>query len=341
VKKHSVWLGVDVGSVSTNVIALTEEGELLSKLYIRSNGDPLGSVQQGLVRLRDSVRIEVLGVGVTGSGRQLVAQAIGGDVVKNEITAHAVAATHFYPEVQTVLEIGGQDSKLILMRQGIPVDFAMNTVCAAGTGSFLDQQADRLKMPISELGALALKATNPVRIAGRCAVFAESDMVHKQQMGHGLPEIVAGLCEALVRNFLNNLGKGKELLPTFIFQGGVAANRGICKAFEEALGSPVIVPEHYDVMGAIGAGLLVKETMEGRSVNSHFRGFGLVDQEIKCESMECTHCSNRCEVVFLRIDGSVVAGWGDRCGRYQVSYEKMRDTVGNKSDKDQKEAVSS
>lgn len=312
-----VWLGVDVGSVSTNLVALNPGGVLVHKIYLRSNGNPLGSVQQGLEQLKEDYDLEILGVGVTGSGRQLIAKAIGGDVVKNEITAHAVAAAHYHPDVQTILEIGGQDSKLILMRQGIAVDFSMNTVCAAGTGSFLDQQADRLKLPISELGELALRASAPVRIAGRCSVFAESDMIHKQQMGHGLPEIVAGLCAALVRNFLNNLAKGKELLPSFVFQGGVAANMGIRKAFEEALGHPVIVPEHYDVMGAVGAGLLAKEIMGAKSAKTNFRGFGLTEQNIQCESLECVHCANRCEVVFLKIDGSTVGCWGDRCGRWQ------------------------
>jgi hypothetical protein len=181
----------------------------------------------------------------------------------------------------------------------------------------LDQQADRLKIPIEDLGELALKAGAPVRIAGRCSVFAESDMIHKQQIGHGLPEIIAGLCEALVRNFLNNLSKGKSLLPPFVFQGGVAANLGIKRAFESALGHEIIIPEHYGVMGALGAALLAKEEMLEKQSETKFRGFALADQTVRCESFECNHCANHCEVIFLRIDGSLVAGWGDRCGRYQ------------------------
>lgn len=315
--KDSVWLGIDVGSVSTNLVALAPGGELIYKAYIRSKGDPIGSVQLGLAEMGAINKLDVLGVGVTGSGRQLIASVVGGDVVKNEITAHAIAAIDCSPDVQTVLEIGGQDSKLIIIREGVAVDFAMNTVCAAGTGSFLDQQADRLKIPIEKLGEMALKANAPVRIAGRCSVFAESDMIHKQQTGHGLPEIIAGLCDALVRNFLNNLSKGKALLPPFVFQGGVAANMGIKRAFESALGHEIIIPEHYGVMGAIGAALLAKEEMSEMKAETKFRGFSLADQTIRCESFECTHCANHCEVIFLRIDGTLVAGWGDRCGRYQ------------------------
>jgi predicted CoA-substrate-specific enzyme activase len=137
-----------------------------------------------------------------------------------------------FPDVQTVVEIGGQDSKIIILRDGIVTDFAMNTVCAAGTGSFLDHQAERLNIPIEEFGNIALKSKSPVRIAGRCSVFAESDMIHKQQMGHPTSDIVAGLCDALVRNYLNNVGKGKDIMSPVLFQGGVAANAGIKAALE-------------------------------------------------------------------------------------------------------------
>ncbi len=181
---------------------------------------------------------------------------IGADTVKNEITAHAVAAMHLVPGVKTVFEIGGQDSKMIIIRDRVVTDFAMNTVCAAGTGSFLDQQAARLNIPIEEFGRRAAESRTPVRVAGRCAVFAESDMIHKQQAGHQIADILGGLCQALVRNYLNNVGKGKPICDPVVFQGGVAANTGMKRAFEEALGYPVVVPPHYDVMGAIGAALL-------------------------------------------------------------------------------------
>ncbi|MCL6615060.1 MAG: acyl-CoA dehydratase activase, partial [Firmicutes bacterium] len=222
---NGCFLGVDVGSVSTNAVLLDEKERLLEKVYLRTKGDPIGALREALRCLAPRLAgAAVLGVGATGSGRRLAGLILGADVVKNEITAHAVAAQWAVPEVRTVIEIGGQDSKLIILRDGVVVDFAMNTVCAAGTGSFLDQQAARLGIPVEELGELARGSTAPVQIAGRCAVFAESDMIHKQQVGHTLPDILAGLCQALVRNYLNNLAKGKELLPPVVFQGGVAAN---------------------------------------------------------------------------------------------------------------------
>jgi len=312
-----LYLGVDVGSVSTNLVLLDAQGKLVRKLYLRAQGNPVGSVQKGMLQLlKDLKGHEIVGVGTTGSGRQLIGKLLGADLIKNEITAHAVACLNLEPEVQTIIEIGGQDSKLILVRDGIVSDFAMNTVCAAGTGSFLDQQAARLNMVITEFSELAARGKHPVRIAGRCAVFAESDMIHKQQMGHPIEDILAGLCGALVRNFLSNLGKGREIKPAVIFQGGVAANQGIRKAFEEIIGCKLIIPEHYDVMGAIGAAILAKEEVTAKRLNTHFKGFQIAHEEITTRSIDCEACANQCEVVELWQDGRLIACLGDKCGKW-------------------------
>ncbi|HHV62189.1 MAG TPA: 2-hydroxyglutaryl-CoA dehydratase [Firmicutes bacterium] len=313
------YIGVDVGSVSTNVVAIDDEGNVIDKVYLRTQGQPIKVVQEGLRAIAAKCSdIEIAGAGTTGSGRRLASVIVGADCVKNEITAHAVAASHVVPGVQTVLEIGGQDSKIIILRNGVVIDFAMNTVCAAGTGSFLDHQATRLNIPIEQFGDLALKAEVPVRIAGRCAVFAESDMIHKQQMGHRIEDIVCGLCEALVRNYLNNVGKGKDILPPIVFQGGVAANAGMKRAFEKALGETVIVPEHYNVMGAIGAAILAAEEVKRRGTGTLFRGFDVVDEEFEARSFECKGCPNRCEVINIIRDGDTIARWGDRCGKWEA-----------------------
>ena len=256
------YMGVDVGSVSTNLVLIDARNQVIAYEYLRTMGDPIKAVQSGLAKIKAGIPddVEICGVGTTGSARYLSGVILGADIVKNEITAHAVAAIHVIPEVRTVLEIGGQDSKLIIVREGIVVDFAMNTVCAAGTGSFLDHQASRLGIPIEEFGSYALRSDKPAQIAGRCTVFAESDMIHKQQIGHKVENIVYGLCQSLVRNFLNNLAKGKKLLPPIVFQGGVAANQGLKRAFEEALETEVIIPnEYHHVMGAVGAALLAHE----------------------------------------------------------------------------------
>ncbi len=313
-----VFLGIDVGSVTTKFAVVDRSGQRVTSLYRRTAGRPIEAIQEGLRQLQATlpVSVRVAGVGTTGSGRQLADVIIGADLVKNEITAHAVAAVHLVPDVRTVMDIGGQDSKLIVLEDGVVVDFAMNSVCAAGTGSFLEQQAQRLGMAVEELGRRAMLSDHPVRIAGRCTVFAESDMVHKQQMGHPLDDILYGLCQALVRNYLNNLALGKTPRAPVVFQGGVAANVGVVRAFQELLRCEVIVPPYHEVMGALGAALLVREWTN--RADTRFRGFDVALAEYHTNSFECHACPNLCEIVQIRMDGQVIARWGGRCERWEV-----------------------
>lgn len=313
------YLGVDVGSVSTNLVIIDEREEVVASVYRRTQGQPIAAVQRGLEELAEQLpqAVEIAGAGTTGSARYLSGVIVGADVIKNEITAHAVAALHVVPEAKTVLEIGGQDSKIILIRDQVVVDFAMNTVCAAGTGSFLDHQSARLGIPIEEFGSYAIKAETGAQIAGRCSVFAESDMIHKQQVGYHLEDIIYGLCEALVRNYLNNLAKGKELLSPIVFQGGVAANLGMKRAFEEALQTEIIIPSFFDVMGAIGAALLARENSSPLE-KSRFKGFEVSDMDYSTSSFICQGCSNNCEVVKIQVEGKTLARWGGRCGKWEV-----------------------
>ena len=315
------YLGIDVGSVTTKLAALDENNELITHTYRLTQGKPIEMVQQGLTQIKEQLPkdTEIGGVATTGSARYLAGVIVGADLVKNEITSHAVAALLYFPQVKTVIEIGGQDSKIIIIRDGIVIDFGMNTVCAAGTGSFLDHQAIRLNMNIEEFSQRALNSQTPVRIAGRCTVFAESDMIHKQQMGHRIEDIIYGLCQALVRNYLNNVGLGKEMKPPIVFQGGVAFNRAIVKAFQEELDSEIIVPPHHEVMGAIGAALLVHEEMTSAEKESQFKGFSVSEVSYHTSSFECKACPNLCEIAQLSYDGQVLARWGGRCDLWERS----------------------
>ncbi len=331
----TVYLGIDVGSVTTKLALVDETGKYVDSIMLKTAGKPVLAVQSGLNQLYSKRLTEynVMGVGTTGSGRALAGSLVGADVVKNEITAHAVAASTNIPGVQTILEIGGQDSKIIILRDGIVTDFAMNTVCAAGTGSFLDHQAQRLNVPIEEFGPTALKSTNPARIAGRCGVFAESDLIHKQQLGYPVEDLLYGLCQALVRNYLSNLALGKELLPTVSFQGGVATNTGMVKAFEEALNTKIVVPENHQTMGAIGAALLAMENHQYTEAQTKFKGWNVADMKFSSITCTCTGCSNNCEVITIvegvdevqhvekikDVKGNIIARWGGTCGRWDIS----------------------
>jgi predicted CoA-substrate-specific enzyme activase len=257
-----VFVGIDIGSISANTVVLDSERNILEEDYTRTKGEPLETAYKILSELidrygRDSIKL----VATTGMGGKLIAPLIGA-VFTNEVIAQAKATEVFHPEVKTVIEMGGQDAKLILLvpdgaKGGVRMeDFQMNSVCAAGTGSFLDQQATRLGLTIEEFGRLALKSENPPRVAGRCSVFAKSDMIHLQQIATPDYDIVAGLCYAVARNFKATIGKGKNFKRPVAFQGGVAANPAVRKAFKDVLelsDSEYVVPEHFASMGALGA----------------------------------------------------------------------------------------
>ena len=197
------YLGIDVGSISTKGIIMDENNKILASEYLWTEGNPMEAVKKLLKALESQFKkrtYKIVAVGTTGSARKLIGAMVGASVVKNEITAHAIGTTSLYPDVRTILEIGGQDSKIILVEDGVVVDYAMNTLCAAGTGSFLSSQAKRLGVEVEDFGKIALTSKKPTNIAARCTVFAESDLVHKAQIGHKKEDIVAGLCKAVVNN---------------------------------------------------------------------------------------------------------------------------------------------
>ncbi len=265
-----ILLGLDAGSVSTKAVALSLDGEVLASAYLPTAADPLAASNQSLDEIKRSIVGEILGIAVTGSARELVGEKLGATVIKNEITCQALAAAYLVPSARTVIEIGGQDSKLIILRDGLVHDFAMNTVCAAGTGSFLEHQARRLHLSMEDFASRAFESTSPIKVTGRCTVFAESDMVHAQQTGARPADIIYGLCLALVRNFLADAGRNRPIEPPIIFQGGVAKNAGMVKAFREALGYEILVPTAPELSGALGAALLLKRDL-AHNKNRHFQ----------------------------------------------------------------------
>jgi predicted CoA-substrate-specific enzyme activase len=324
------FLGIDVGSVSCKFVLLDGEGNVLTHVFLRNQGSPIESVKAGMANMRAHIEeneelqnYTIRSCGTTGSARYLTKAVVGGDLAKTEIIAHAVATQSMYPDVRTILEIGGQDSKIIILRDGIIVDFAMNSVCAAGTGSFLDHQAARLGIPIEDFGDYAIKSDKPVSIAGRCTVFAESDMIHKQNAGHPKKDIIAGLCDSLVRNYLNNLAKGKELAEPVVFQGGVSYNKGIVKAFERHLESKVTVPKYNVLMGALGMAILVREQYYEHGKETKFRGLNVAETEFHTSTFNCGDCPNNCEIVEVKMPNQgdkIIARWGDRCGKWNLMY---------------------
>lgn len=308
------YLGIDIGSISTKGVVLDGENNILAREYLWTEGNPVGAVKRLLAALRSQLTgAEVVSVGTTGSARKLIGVITGAAVVKNEITAHAVGTLSLHPDVRTVFEIGGQDSKIILLDQGVVTDYAMNTLCAAGTGSFLSSQARRLGVEVEDFGRIALTSQNPTPIAARCTVFAESDLVHKAQIGHSREDIIAGLCKAVVTNYLNNVAKGKAIRPPIVFQGGVSKNVGVVRAFEQAVGHPVIVDENGHLTGALGAAILAR-----RSGKETPFSFEIAEADFKTRGVNCGRCANQCEIICVYRDGKLLDAWGNRCEKGAV-----------------------
>ncbi|HHL39283.1 MAG TPA: CoA activase [Deltaproteobacteria bacterium] len=321
------YLGLDIGSTSTNVVLLDRDGRLITKRYLATAGRPLEAVRQGLREVAEECgeRVNVVGVGSTGSGRYLAGDFVGADVVRNEITAQAKAAAAIDPEVDTIFEIGGQDSKYIALDDGVVVDFEMNKVCAAGTGSFLEEQAERLGINIKrQFSDLALSCEAPPAMGERCTVFIESDMVHHQQRGVSKDGLVAGLSYSIVHNYLNRVVGDRRIGRKIFFQGGTAANLGVVAAFEKVTGKPIIVPEHHDVTGAIGAAILAMEEKDP-AAPTRFKGFDLSKKKYSLESFECTDCSNVCEIRKVVMEGEEPLYYGGRCEKYDVKLAAARD----------------
>lgn len=312
------YLGVDIGSISTKGVVIDENNNIIVSSYLYTEGNPINATKRVIKELKSKINLneyKVVGVGTTGSARKLIGTILGANTIKNEITAHAIGTTSIYPDVHTIFEIGGQDSKIIIINNKIVTDYAMNTLCAAGTGSFLSSQAKRLGVPIEEFGSIALKSTNPTKIAARCTVFAESDLVHKSQIGHKKEDIIAGLCNAVVNNYLNNVGKGKNIKPPIVFQGGVSKNIGVVKAFENIIGYKVQVDENSHLMGALGVAILSKKEEE---INFTFN---IENINFETKGIECKGCSNNCEIIKVMKDKEIIDSWGNRCPKGELIHK--------------------
>jgi predicted CoA-substrate-specific enzyme activase len=322
-EKVDAYLGVDVGSISTNLVLINQKGELLGKQYLMTAGRPLDAVKRGLENLGKELgdKVSIMGAGTTGSGRYLTGDFIGADVVRNEITAQATAAAFIDPKVDTIFEIGGQDSKYISLKDGAIVDFTMNKVCAAGTGSFLEEQAEKLGISIKEeFGQRALSAKQPVRMGERCTVFMESDLVAHQAAGEEIDDLVAGLSYSIVYNYLNKVVEDRRIGDHVFYQGATALNKGIVAAFEAVVGRPVVVPPHNDVTGAIGAALLAMRQRTWKE--SGFKGFAVSQAGYSITTFECKGCPNACAIRKVKVEGEKrPLFYGSRCEKYDVDLK--------------------
>jgi predicted CoA-substrate-specific enzyme activase len=335
-KNDEAYLGIDIGSISTKGVVIDAGKNIIARSYLWTEGNPAAAAKRVAADLAGQLaaagsQAAIVGAGTTGSARRLVGAMLGASVIKNEITAHAVGTTFLHPDVRTILEIGGQDSKIICVDGGIAVDYAMNTLCAAGTGSFLSSQAHRLGVEVEEFGEIALTSKKPANIAARCTVFAESDLVHKIQVGYAREDIIAGLCNAVASNYINNVGKGKKIVSPVVFQGGVSKNAGVVRAFEQQLGVEVLVDPDGHLMGAFGAALLAADAgavsvsgeigrpaAVGPFASGQLDFAAIEDFEFTTKEIECGKCANHCEIICVYRDNDLVDSWGNRCEKGEI-----------------------
>jgi predicted CoA-substrate-specific enzyme activase len=319
-QKVPAYLGIDIGSVSTNLVVINEAGQLLHEIYLRTQGRPIEVVQKGLQEIQELIadRIDIRGVGTTGSGRELIGELIGADTVNDEITAHKTGSTHVctmlgMKPVDTIFEIGGQDSKFIRLDKGVVVDFTMNEACAAGTGSFLEEQAEKLGISIKgEFAQLALDSKSPARLGERCTVFMERDVTAMLLKGAEVGDLAAGLAYSVALNYLNRVVRGRKIGKHIFFQGGTAYNDAVAAAFSQILGQTIIVPPHNGVIGAIGMALIAQERMKDSKQASNFRGYDLNAIDYTTREFVCQACSNLCDIKEFKIEGNKTY-WGDKC----------------------------
>ncbi len=327
VQSIEAYVGVDVGSRSINVVVIDQDNNVLARRYLMTAGRPIEAVQRGLYEIGQELdhNVAVKGAGSTGSGRYMTGEFFSADVIRNEITSHAKAAAFLCPEVDTIFEIGGQDAKYTSLQDGTIVDFAMNKVCAAGTGSFLEEQAEKLDINIDvEFGAMALSSKQPLDLGERCTVFMESQLNFHKQKGAIKENLLSGLAYSVVKNYLTKLVAERRISDPILFQGGVAFNRAVKAAFESVLGKKVQVPPHHDILGAIGVAMLAREDMEANGRQTRFRGFDLRNRKYEMSSFECHDCSNMCEVHKVIFEKESPLFYGSRCGKYDSPEKKKQ-----------------
>lgn len=323
-KKIEAFLGVDVGSVSTNFALLDRDGNIITGVYLPTQGRPLHALREGwrLLQEKGNHKINIIGLGTTGSGRHLAGRLLHADVIRNEITAQLQGTLPFFPEVETIFEIGGQDSKYIAVDHGRIKDFTMNKICAAGTGSFLEEQAEPFGIKIKdEFAAIASKSSQPYDLGSRCTVFMESEMVRASSKGVPLPDLMAGLAYSIARNYLEKVVEGRPIGENIVFQGGVASNAAVVKAFSQLLNKEIKVHPYNRISGAIGAAFIAREAIlkkekageKREAINSLLEH--RLGSDFQISTFECQHCSNHCQVTLMRIEKEKLF-FGDVCERY-------------------------
>ena len=326
--KIQVSLGIDIGSTSTKAAVLDNSNNVIGWIYRKTAGDPIKAVQLLFKAFREMEKkggftLEIKGVGTTGSGRKMIGELIGADLATNEITAHATAACFIDPEVDTILELGGQDAKFTQLQNGMVYNSIMNYVCAAGTGSFIEEQALKLDIPLTEYADKVIGLECP-KTSDRCTVYMERDLDILLARGWSKEQVAAAVLHSVRDNYLNKVVGGLHIGDHIYFQGATARNKGLIAAFEVELGKPIQVSPFCHVTGALGMCILAKDRVADADKSARFEGFEFADKEISVTYEVCELCHNKCNLSIIK-SGDKSLAWGLKCGRdYEDNKVKVK-----------------
>ncbi len=302
-----MYIGIDCGSVSIKGVLIDNNKNIIKSTY-RKNYGLIETIKSVLKDLETTE--EIKGIGITGSGREFISTLIGGDKIESEIIAHYIATISMFPDVRTIFDIGGEDCKLIQVNGKIITNFIMNRDCGGGTGAMIESIANRMNVPLDDIGDIALKSKKKIALPSKCGVFCQSSVVSKLNKGMNKPDILMGVCRGLIGNYFAMLSKGVKLEPPYVFQGATAKNKALLYCFEEELEDKVLVPKNPDLMGAIGVAMT---TIEEQPKTTNFKGFNLINSKFDTKTHFGNGCSNQCEITQIFENKELIGYIGNRC----------------------------
>ena len=304
-------MGLDIGAVMVKGVIVDIYDNIISSSCLYNEGNPVKTVKMVIREMQKDIDLEkyaVLGIGVTGSARKLIGKMLDAVVIKNEVLAQARGTAIIYPGVRTILEIGGEDSKIILIRDGKVIDYAINTLCGAGVGAFINDMAKLFGVRVDDISKLALNSKKRIDVSSKCAIFAKSELLHKVQEGYKKEDIMAGISLMVAKNYVNNVAMGKKIQTPIVFNGGVSKNEAVVKNLSELLGEEIIVGKNSHLMGAIGVAILARESKIERVFD-----FDIENYNIETKLTNCLECANNCEIVMVYKNDKLVDKWGNKC----------------------------
>lgn len=308
-------MGIDVGSNYTKGVIIDKYNNIMSSYCIETFSDPVKAVKKVICKMREDIDLDkyrVVSVGVCGFAKRLVGTFLNSQVIRNEITAVVTSVVRIYPDVGSIIDIGGEDSKLIIINNGNIVDTVINTACSAGCGNFISQISKKMNVSMDEFSHICFKKVHNINLTTRCMVYAESDLINKLKEGYSKNDILFAICKMVSKNYVNGVCKGKKIKEPIVFAGGVSKNTTIVKCIEKELDKKILVHKNSHLFGCIGVAILARESKIEKEFN-----FDIDSTFIKTEMINCNNCDNGCNVVTVYKNDNLIDTWGNKCSKFE------------------------